>query len=339
MPSPWTAARHEFEDVYADLARGKHAWQVAAFALLALLAVLTATVVRLSLGARITPYIVEVDKLGRARAFGPAEPLRQTDARLVVSQVALFLREVRTVLPSDAAAGRRAAARVRVHRCERGDVLNAYFTDPRNNPRLLARTLARTVEITSVLPVPASMAWRAQWTETDWPLDGRPPQVVAWEGYLGVRLAPPETVDAVEDNPLGVHVTSITWTRVGGSHEMARAGGARRARHGRAGHRRPGMRSPWPRARRGPDCRRAWSMPAARSRTRSAMAMPSSPARRSGRASSRWIRTSAFWPRRLATASGGSCPRLARCPSSRSSRRSAASRATSLSPPIAGSMR
>jgi type IV secretory pathway TrbF-like protein len=217
VPSPWTAARHEFEDVYADLARGKHAWQIAAFALLALLAVLSATVVRLALSARVTPYIVEVDRLGRARAFGPAEALRRTDTRLVVSQVALFLRDVRTVLPSDAAEAdvlRRAYAYADAGAAT---FLNAYFTDPRNNPRVLARTLARTVEITSVLPVPASTAWRAQWTETDWPLDGSPSRVVAWEGYVGVRLAPPQTVDAVEDNPLGVHVTSITWTRVGGS--------------------------------------------------------------------------------------------------------------------------
>jgi type IV secretion system protein TrbF len=216
VPSPWTAARHEFEDVYADLARGKHAWQLVAFALLALLAVVTVAAVRLSLGARVTPYIVEVDKLGRARAFGPAEPLRRTDTRLVVSQVALFLRDARTVLPSDAAEAdvlRRAYAYADAGAAT---FLNTYFSDPRNNPRSLAHTLTRTVEITSVLPVPASTAWRAQWTETEWPLDGSPPHVAAWEAYLGVRLAPPETVDAIEDNPLGVHVTSITWTRVGG---------------------------------------------------------------------------------------------------------------------------
>jgi type IV secretion system protein TrbF len=217
VPSHWTAARHEFEDLYADLARGKHAWQVAAFALLGLLGVVTVVAARLALGARVTPYIVEVDKLGRAQAFGPAESLRRTDTRLVVSQLALFLREVRTVLPSDAAQAdvlRRAYAYTDAGAA---GFLNRYFTDVRNNPRVLARALARTVEITSVLPVPASAAWRAQWTETEWPLDGSPAHVSAWEGYLGVRVSPPETVDAIEDNPLGVHITSITWTRVGGA--------------------------------------------------------------------------------------------------------------------------
>jgi type IV secretion system protein TrbF len=217
VPSRWGEARREFEDVYADMARGKHAWQVAAFALLALLGVVTIVAARLALGSRVTPYIVEVDKLGRAQAFGPAEALRRTDTRLVVSQLALFLSDVRTVLPSDAAEAdvlRRAYAFVDAGAAA---FLNSYFSDARNNPRVLARTLARTVDITSVLPVPASAAWRAQWAETEWPLDGSPPRVTAWEAYLVVRVVPPETAETIEENPLGVHVTSITWTRVGGA--------------------------------------------------------------------------------------------------------------------------
>jgi type IV secretory pathway TrbF-like protein len=213
----WTEARREFEDLYADLARGKHAWQVVAFLALGLLGVVTVAAARLALGERVTPYIVEVDKLGRARAFGPAEAVRRTDTRLVVSQIALFLRDVRTVLPSEAAEAdvlRRAYAFV-----DPGAALflNTYFTDVRSNPRVLLRVEARTVEITSVLAVPGSAAWRAQWTETEWPLDGSAARVSAWEGYLGVRLAAPETVDAIEENPLGVHVTTIAWTRVGGA--------------------------------------------------------------------------------------------------------------------------
>jgi type IV secretory pathway TrbF-like protein len=217
VPAHWTEARHEFEDLYADMARGKHAWQVAAFVLLGLLGVVTVVAARLALGERVTPYIVEVDKLGRAQAFGPAEMLRRTDTRLVVSQLAVFLREVRTVLPSDAAQADVLRRGYAFADAGAAGFLNAYFSDPRNNPRMLARALARTVEVTSVLPVPGSAAWRAQWTETEWPLDGSAARVTAWEAYLGVRVAPPETVETIEDNPLGVHITSITWTKVGGA--------------------------------------------------------------------------------------------------------------------------
>src|SRR5260370_14323728 len=69
--NPYLAAREEFVSVFGDLARGKRNWQLVAFGLLALLGVVLAAYLRLSLGSRITPYVVEVDRLGQAVAFGP----------------------------------------------------------------------------------------------------------------------------------------------------------------------------------------------------------------------------------------------------------------------------
>jgi type IV secretion system protein TrbF len=173
----------------------------------------------------VTPYVVEVDKLGLARALGPVEPLRRTETRLVVAQIAEFVRDVRTVVPSDVAEGdvmSRAYAYV-----DQGGAafLNAYFTDPKNNPRVLARAMTRTAEVTAVLPTGggagaggaggAGGSWRVQWVETEYPLDGGTPVAHPWEAYLGVRVSPPQTTETIERNPLGVYVTSITWTRVG----------------------------------------------------------------------------------------------------------------------------
>ena len=211
--STWLTARAEFEGVYANLARGKRNWQLMAFGLVAVLVIETVGYVRLSLTARVTPYVVEVDKLGRARAFGPLEPLRRTDARLVVSQIAEFVRDVRTIVPSDVAEGdvmSRAYAFV-----DQGGAafLNAYFTDPKNNPHALARLMTRTAEVTAVLP--SGPGWRVQWVETEYPVDGGTPVARPWEAYVGVRLSPPETTESIERNPLGVYITTITWTRVG----------------------------------------------------------------------------------------------------------------------------
>ncbi len=213
--STWIdAARGEFQGVYADLARGKRNWQLSSFGLLVVLVVETLGYVRLSLTARVTPYVVEVDKLGSARAFGPVEPLRRTDARLVVSQIAEFVRDVRTVVPSDV--GEREVMSRAYAFVDRGGAafLNAYFTDPRNNPRVLARAMTRTAEVTAVLPS-GSAGWRVQWVETEYPIDGGAPVAQPWEAYLSIRMSPPETTEAIERNPLGVYVTSIQWTRVG----------------------------------------------------------------------------------------------------------------------------
>jgi type IV secretion system protein VirB5 len=63
--------------------------------------------------------------------------------------------------------------------------------------------------------LPSGPGWRVQWVETEYPVDGGTPEVHPWEAYVGVRLSPPETTESIERNPLGVYITSITWTRVG----------------------------------------------------------------------------------------------------------------------------
>src|SRR5579863_5006518 len=81
--NPILAGRGAFAGAFGDLARAKWNWQVVALGLLAVLAVVVVGYVRLAEQARVTPYVVEVDKLGRAVAIGPAERMGETDPRMV----------------------------------------------------------------------------------------------------------------------------------------------------------------------------------------------------------------------------------------------------------------
>jgi type IV secretion system protein VirB5 len=218
------SARRAFESVFLDVAKAKRNWQVVAFTALALLGLVTIAYVRLATTSRLVPYIVEVDQLGRAASFGPAAPLQRTDRRIIIAQLATFLRNVRTVVPSDPAQRdliRRAYAFVDP---QGAAFLNAYFSLPANDPRVLATRMTRTVEVSSLLPVPPSTpsaptsTWKVQWTETEFPtLAGGLTRTAAWEGYLTVRVIPPAQADVIEDNPLGLYVTAITWTQITGA--------------------------------------------------------------------------------------------------------------------------
>src|SRR6266480_8087869 len=218
--NPFLAARHEFMNAFGDLARGKRNWQLAAYALLGLLALVTLADLRLAASSRVVPYVVQVDRLGQVVTVGPAEDLKQPDQRLLASELARFIRAIRTVLPAAAAAGqaemlRRGYAFVAP---EAAAFLNDYFANPVNDPRLLGLRLTRQVDVTAVLRVPDSDVWRLQWTETERSTQpGGATRTMAWEGYLTVRLAPPRTAETVQDNPLGVYVTSLSWTQVGES--------------------------------------------------------------------------------------------------------------------------
>lgn len=213
------AARHEFAHAFGDLARGKRNWQVVAFWSLGLLTVVVLAYARLAGTARVVPYVVQVDRFGDVAATGVADVMKTPDARLVASQLAAFVRTVRTVLPAtppqvQADEMRRAYAFIDQGSAA-ASALDRYFADPAHDPRVVGQSLTREVHVASVLPVPGSPTWKLRWEETDRPLQpGVVARSTAWEAYVTVRLRAPVTLDAVQDNPLGVFITSINWTEI-----------------------------------------------------------------------------------------------------------------------------
>jgi type IV secretion system protein VirB5 len=213
------AARTEFANAFGDLARGKRNWQLVAAWTLALLTTLVVAYVRLAESVRVVPYVVAVDRIGQVIAVEEAHSGKTPEPRLVAAQLATFLRAVRGVLPAtapqlEADVMRRAYAFVDQSAPAAG-TLNAYFADPVHDPRILGGRVARTVDVSSVLPVPNSSAWKLRWGETDVPIQpGGAAHTTSWEGYATVRIRPPTTADAVQDNPLGVFVTTIVWTQI-----------------------------------------------------------------------------------------------------------------------------
>lgn len=217
VPGYVEAARHEFTSIFGGLVRGRRDWQLMSWALAVLLVIVTVAYVRLATTSRLVPYVVQVDRLGQVVGAGAAEPMRAPDERLIAAELARFLRSIRTVLPSAAQA---AQAEMLRHGYafagpEAASFLNQYFARPDNDPRVLGSRLTRQVEVTSVLRVPRSDVWTLRWREADTPLQaGVPPQTTAWEAYATVRVVPPATTEGIEENPLGLYVTAITWTPV-----------------------------------------------------------------------------------------------------------------------------
>jgi type IV secretory pathway TrbF-like protein len=213
------SARTEFTNAFGDLARGKRNWQLTASWLLGLLTLVIVAYVRLASTTHVVPYVIEVDRLGQVATSGAIEAMKEPEPRLVASQLAGFVRAVRTVLPAappqlEAEVMRQAYGFVD-QTSTAASTLNAYFADPLHDPRILGRTLTREVHVMSTLLLPGTSTWKIRWTEMDLPLAvGVLTRTTAWEGYVTVRLHPPQTADAVRDNPLGVFITSINWTEI-----------------------------------------------------------------------------------------------------------------------------
>lgn len=202
--------RREWDDRYAGLSHGKRNWQLAALGLLAIDGLLTGGLIHLASQSRVSPFVVEVDRLGQAVAFGPAEQLRKTDERLIRYQLNLFVRDVRSVF-SDAEVQKTVINRAYGHAKDGAlGFLNDYFK--KSNPFLREAEGTVTVQVQSVLRLSAS-SWQVQWRETQFAPGGRVVSETAWQAVLGVELTPPETTDVLLVNPLGLYVTEINWTQ------------------------------------------------------------------------------------------------------------------------------
>ena len=215
--NPILAGRGAFAGAFGDLARGKRNWQLMAFGLLGLFGIVLVAFVRVAAETRITPYVVEVDRLGRAVACGPAERTPrtgETDRRIVEATLSLFIRNVRAV-SSDGVVQRELLYRAYANTAARArQFLDAWFALPEHDPRLLGQRFTRSIEVEAILPVPGSAVWRAQWTEREQPVFAGASRESAWEGYLTVRIRRPRTASVIEENPLGIYVTDLAWTEV-----------------------------------------------------------------------------------------------------------------------------
>jgi len=217
VPSParrpdsvYRRARREWDDRYAHLARGKRNWQLACLALLAANVVLASTLGGLATRSHITPYVVEVDRLGQAVAIGPAERLEEVDERLLRYQLGLYVRDLRTVI-ADEAAQQEILERAYDHtRGEAVAFLDRHFQD--HNPFETARHHRVQVAVRSLLPLSES-SWQVQWSETVLRVSGSVGDTTHWQAIFTVEIDPPRSAEAALRNPLGLYVTEIRWTQ------------------------------------------------------------------------------------------------------------------------------
>jgi type IV secretory pathway TrbF-like protein len=209
--NPYLAARFEWNERYHGFLRAKRNWQLIAVVALVVNAMLGLGILWLASQSRVTPYVVEVDELAQTLVVGPAEKARNTDPRLVRHQLAEFIRKVRAIV-ADGAAEKQILDSAYAHASGAAmQFLNDHFKE--HNPFLRMQERTVSVEVTSVLPLPASDSWQLQWTETHRRLDGAVLVRERWQALLAVEIRPGDTPEQIEQNPLGLYVTDIQWTK------------------------------------------------------------------------------------------------------------------------------
>jgi len=226
--TPAPIARHEnpyvdagkriHNDRYLDLSLARRNWMIAALVLAGGVVVLSAALAWLAAQSRVQPYVAVVDDRYRVLSFGPAERVGQDEAllrRVTQAKIAEFIRNARSVA-ADPIAQVQIMDEVWAHAAaDTRQMLSAYYAD--HNPGVAAQQGRRvSIEIDSVL-LRSDRTWDVRWTEIEWDPSGVPKSRERWEARLAVDVAPPRDPERVLENPLGLYVTGLSWSRLLGS--------------------------------------------------------------------------------------------------------------------------
>ncbi|SMF84144.1 type IV secretion system protein VirB5 [Tistlia consotensis] len=184
-------------------------WRLMAFGCLALTAATSAALVWQSARGTVTPWVVQVDKLGEAQAVAPATAgYRPTDPQ-IAWHLAQFIEDVRSI-PADPVVLRQDWLRAYDYATDKGALaLNDYART--NDPFSKIGKTQVAVDISSVIRDSPS-SFRVAWVERRYD-DGQLAATEHWTAILTVVLQPPTDADGLRKNPLGVFVNALNWSK------------------------------------------------------------------------------------------------------------------------------
>ncbi len=180
-----------------------------AFGGLALSTGLSGALVWQSLQSRVVPYVVEVDRLGEARAVAPAvQEYRPTDPQ-IAWHLGRFISNIRSISLDPV--------------LMRENWLSAYdFATPRGaiflgeyaraaNPFADIGDKTVSVQVTSVVRA-SPTSFQVKWVENQY-ARGSLSATSRWTAIVTIVVRLPKNADALRKNPLGLYVDAIDWSR------------------------------------------------------------------------------------------------------------------------------
>ncbi len=207
--TPYQKAAQVWDDRIGSARVQARNWRLMAFGSLGLAAGLAGGLVWQAARGTITPWVVQVDRVGQAQAIAPADPFYQPTDPQIAFHLARFIEDVRG-LPSDAVVLRQGWLRAYDFTTDRGaTALNDYAR--RADPFAKLGKMQISVEVSSVIRASPD-SFRVAWTERRYE-SGQLAATERWTAILTIVIETPRDADRLRKNPLGVFVNAINWSK------------------------------------------------------------------------------------------------------------------------------
>tara|TARA_R110002110_G_scaffold68080_2_gene184690 strand:- start:17514 stop:18197 length:684 start_codon:yes stop_codon:yes gene_type:complete len=207
--TPYQRAAQDWDDRIGSARVQARNWRLATLVSMGMSLVLAGGLVWRSTQSFVTPYVVELSTDGAVRAVGPADgSYVPTDAQIAY-HLAAFIKNTRSVsidpiivrqnwLVAYAYSTDRAAA-----------TLNTYAQE--HDPFAEIGKRSVSVDVTSVVRA-SDDSFTVRWRETAF-RNGAETGREYWTATLSVVTDPPRDADTLHQNPLGLYVHGINWSK------------------------------------------------------------------------------------------------------------------------------
>jgi len=197
LETPYQKAAQVWDERIGSARVQAQNWRFMAFGCLLLSGGLASALVWQSIRGTVTPWVVEVDRLGQAQAVAPADSSYQPTDPQVAFHLARFIEDVRG-LPADGIVLRQ-------------NWLRAYdFTTDRGAAAL--NDFARNNDPFSSVIRASPGSFRVAWIQRAYE-NGSLSATERWTAILTVVIDAPRDADRLRKNPLGVYVNAINWSK------------------------------------------------------------------------------------------------------------------------------
>jgi type IV secretion system protein VirB5 len=184
-------------------------WRLMSFGSLGLSIALAGGLIWQSMQSRVTPYVVQVDKLGEVQAVGPAsQSYKPTDAEFAW-YLARFITDVRA-LSSDPIVVRKNWLEAYDYATDHGAVFLNQFAQA-NDPFKSVGERTVSVQVTSVVRA-SDASFQVKWVEQIYEHDALA-KTERWTAIVTVITQQPTTAEVLRKNPLGLYVNGLNWSR------------------------------------------------------------------------------------------------------------------------------
>ena len=184
-------------------------WRLMAFSCLALATGLAGACVWQASRGTVTPWVVQVDRLGQAQAVAPAAAGYHASDPEIAWHLARFVEDVRSV-SADPVVMRKAWLEAYDYVTDKGALALSGYARA-DDPFAKVGRMQVAVDLSSVIRDSPS-SFRVAWTERRY-VDGALAATERWTAILTVVLQSPASADQLRKNPLGIFVTAINWSK------------------------------------------------------------------------------------------------------------------------------